>query len=109
MQTKSLENMKKPLRIYIPAAWKTVQGFVAFKVCIYYQRHYWVVWRRFRSFDILHKKLEALKFYSQELRSYPHPRSLKSISNLAKQRGVEAGFEYAEALTIIKKNFIICM
>ncbi len=49
------------------------------------------------------QKLKALKCYSQEMRKYPHPRSYKSIENLAKQRGSAVGLLRAEAFSIIRK------
>lgn len=48
-------------------------------------------------------KLEAMKAYESELRSYPHPRSLKGIEALARKRGLEAGVEYAEAYKLIRE------
>lgn len=49
------------------------------------------------------KKLKALKAYRSELREFPHPRSLKSVENLAKIRGAEAGIELAEAFELIRE------
>jgi len=51
----------------------------------------------------LGKKLKALKAYRSELREFPHPRSLKSVENLAKIRGAEAGIETAEAFEQIRE------
>jgi len=48
-------------------------------------------------------KIKALKFYKSEIEEYPHPRSIKSIENLAIQRGIEAGLDKAEAFQLIRK------
>ena len=45
----------------------------------------------------LTKKIELLKFYKDELRNYPHSRSIKSVKSLASYRGVSCGVKYAEA------------
>lgn len=42
-------------------------------------------------------KLDALKEYKSEMRSWPHARSLSSIEHLAKWRGASVGLEAAEA------------
>ncbi len=50
-------------------------------------------------------KKMALDLYSEELRSYPHPRSLEAILNLSRYRGSAIGLAYAEAFEIIwQKN-----
>jgi len=48
------------------------------------------------------KKIAALKIYSEELREFPHPRSLEGIRILAQYRGMEAGYQYAEAFQLIR-------
>lgn len=48
-------------------------------------------------------KIKALKFYKTEIGTFPHPRSLVSIKNLAVQRGIEAGLKKAEAFHLIRK------
>ncbi|WP_456392071.1 PIG-L deacetylase family protein [Persephonella sp.] len=56
-------------------------------------------------FDIektLELKLKAMSAYEMELREYPHPRSLEGIKIKAGQRGIEAGFYYAEAFELIR-------
>lgn len=42
------------------------------------------------------KKLEAMSFYSSEIRDAPHPRSLDVIKSLASLRGSEIGADFAE-------------
>ena len=50
----------------------------------------------------LQYKINAFKIYKTELKKFPHPRSLKSIENLAIQRGIESGLIKAEAFQLIK-------
>jgi LmbE family N-acetylglucosaminyl deacetylase len=51
----------------------------------------------------LSEKKEMLTIYKDELRAYPHPRSLKGAETLAYYRGMESGFEAAEAFEIIRE------
>lgn len=53
--------------------------------------------------DFIDKKVEILKVYKQELRKYPHPRSLKGVRTLAQYRGIEAGCNFAEAFQLIRQ------
>ena len=41
-------------------------------------------------------KIDSLKFYKEELRNYPHSRSITAIKALASVRGVSCGVKYAE-------------
>ncbi len=51
----------------------------------------------------LDDKLKAMACYKSEIRPYPHPRSLESLSVLAKKRGTEAGLLAAEAFYLIRE------
>jgi LmbE family N-acetylglucosaminyl deacetylase len=53
----------------------------------------------------LDRKLAALKAYRSELRSFPHPRSIKGVEALARWRGVSVGVDAAEAF-IVGRNII---
>jgi N-acetylglucosamine malate deacetylase 1 len=53
----------------------------------------------------LSKKLEALNAYADELRPFPHPRSLKAVSALAHWRGATVGVEAAEAF-VLGRNIV---
>ena len=55
--------------------------------------------------NYMKKKREALKCYETEKRIYPHPRSEDSLIVLAKKRGIEIGFEYAEAFMVLRKKW----
>ena len=48
------------------------------------------------------KKLEVLKIYQDELRAYPHPRSMAGVKILAAYRGMEVGYRYAEAFQTVR-------
>lgn len=50
--------------------------------------------------DTIEKKLEALKCYQEEMRNFPHSRSLQSIEALAKYRGASVGKHAAEAFYV---------
>lgn len=50
----------------------------------------------------LSKKVEALSVYEDEMRPWPHARSLKAIEHLARWRGANVGFEAAEAYSLAK-------
>ncbi len=51
----------------------------------------------------IEKKIKYLKIYKNEIRKYPHSRSLKSIKILAKYRGTQIGAKYAEAFYILRE------
>ena len=53
--------------------------------------------------DHLNEKLEIMKFYESEIGLFPFPRSIESISSLAKSRGTQAGFKAAEAFYLLKE------
>ena len=50
----------------------------------------------------MERKLAALRCYQEELRSFPHPRSIEAVMALAAYRGAAAGFEAAEAFDIVR-------
>jgi LmbE family N-acetylglucosaminyl deacetylase len=49
-------------------------------------------------------KLKLLKFYKDELRTYPHSRSIKGVNALAKYRGVSSGYKFAEGFVLGRKK-----
>jgi N-acetylglucosamine malate deacetylase 1 len=48
------------------------------------------------------KKRRALQAYAEEMRSFPHPRSLEAISALEQWRGATAGLACAEAFMVLR-------
>jgi LmbE family N-acetylglucosaminyl deacetylase len=53
--------------------------------------------------DYLDKKLDAMSFYSTQVKEFPHPRSLEAIKSLAKLRGSTIGVDAAEAFSLIRR------
>ncbi|MFA6405689.1 MAG: PIG-L family deacetylase [Candidatus Paceibacterota bacterium] len=53
--------------------------------------------------DFIDRKIEILRIYKDEMRSYPHPRSYEGVQILAKFRGMTVGYKYAEAFEVIRK------
>ena len=49
------------------------------------------------------QKLAALKIYEQEMKSWPHARSIEAIEHLARWRGASAGLEMAEAFVLLRE------
>ncbi len=50
--------------------------------------------------EYLIKKLDALKIYQSEIRSFPHPRSFEAVRYLAQWRGATVGCSAAEAFML---------
>ena len=48
-------------------------------------------------------KIRAAKAYKSEISSWPHPRSINGIKNLAKYRGQNVGLKYAEAFFLLRQ------
>ena len=48
-------------------------------------------------------KIRSAKAYKGEITSWPHPRSLNGIKNLAKYRGQSVGVKYAEAFYLLRE------
>ncbi len=53
----------------------------------------------------LPRKLAAMRCYRRELRPFPHPRSLKGLQILAAKRGMEIGFDAAEAFMLLRDEW----
>ncbi len=53
--------------------------------------------------DTLSTKLEALEIYHEEMREFPHARSVEGVTALARWRGVTVGVEAAEAFVLGRK------
>ena len=48
-------------------------------------------------------KKKALSIYKTEIRSYPHPRSLRAINIIAERWGIVSGFNAAEAFCLVRQ------
>ena len=53
--------------------------------------------------NTLSLKVKALNIYKNEMRAYPHPRSIKAIESLSFWRGSTIGFKAAEAFIVGRK------
>lgn len=51
----------------------------------------------------LQYKLRAMKAYKDELREFPHPRSLEALEIIAKRWGSVSGFKAAEAFCLVRQ------
>lgn len=51
----------------------------------------------------LDSKLAALEAYAVEMRPWPHPRSAKAVTALARTRGATVGLEAAEAFEVLRE------
>jgi LmbE family N-acetylglucosaminyl deacetylase len=58
----------------------------------------------FVSLDQKHMtaKLNAMSFYQSEVYDFPHPRSIQGIEILARYRGMQAGYQFAEAFSVVR-------
>ena len=53
--------------------------------------------------EFIEKKIDILrKAYRDELRQFPHPRSVQGVKILAQYRGMEVGYKSAEAFQIVR-------
>ncbi len=55
--------------------------------------------------DTINLKLKALRAYKDELKSWPHPRSIQGVDHLTRWRGATIGVEAAEAF-MLGRNII---
>lgn len=55
--------------------------------------------------EFLDRKIEAMTAYTRELRKFPHPRSAKGVEVLAQKRGMEIGFQAAEAFAVVRDQW----
>lgn len=53
--------------------------------------------------DFIERKREALQCYTTEVRTWPHPRSIKAVAMLARLRGSECGRDAAESLCLLRE------
>jgi LmbE family N-acetylglucosaminyl deacetylase len=53
--------------------------------------------------DTFLKKMQALESYSEEMREFPHARSIKAVESLAEFRGSTIGRAKAEAFSVVRQ------
>ena len=51
-------------------------------------------------------KINALKEYQNEMRSWPHSRSIETVGHLMRWRGSTVGLEAAESFEVIREILI---
>lgn len=56
--------------------------------------------------DYLSRKIRAMEAYVREMCQFPHPRSATGIEVLAQKRGMEVGFQAAEAFMLIREEWV---
>jgi hypothetical protein len=47
-------------------------------------------------------KIEAMEIYEDEVRPWPHPRSLEALRTIARRWGSVCGLDYAEAFELVR-------
>lgn len=52
--------------------------------------------------DTIENKISALKIYKDEMRAFPHPRSLKSVEINAQKWGSVSNINFAEAFELVR-------
>lgn len=55
--------------------------------------------------NFIETKIAALKAYQKELKKYPHPRSEEGVKILAQYRGMESGYQFAEAFQLFRELY----
>ena len=48
-------------------------------------------------------KIKAVKQYTEIIKKYPHPRSIKNLQTLARYRGAQSGLNLAEAFMLVRE------
>ena len=54
----------------------------------------------------LNQQVLALQCYRNEIKDYPHPRSIEGLKAYAQFRGIQSGFKYAEAFMVMKDVWV---
>ena len=87
----ALNQVKDVLSCEIPSSteWKFTEAF---------QPNYFIVLNE----SELQLKIKALLDYESEVREFPFPRSSRGIKALSEYRGMQSGFEFAEAFQLIR-------
>ena len=52
--------------------------------------------------EYMKRKIKALRYYKNEIRNYPFPRSVLGIETQARYRGMQSGLEFAEAFELVR-------
>ena len=95
-RTISSYKVPKVLSYEVPSSTDIAPPFAEFA----FQPNYYV-----NVSDHLDAKCRAMNFYREELKEFPHPRSLDGIRTLAGKRGMEVGFHAAEAFLLLRDEW----
>jgi len=85
---------------------ETVKTIYSFEVLSSTEWNYPTTFSPNVFFDIsktIDKKIEAMKCYKNEIREFPHPRSIETIKSNAKTYGSKIGLKYAEPFEMIRQ------
>lgn len=88
-----------------PIKGETVRGIYSFEILSSTEWSYPLCFSPNVFYDIsgtIDSKLRALEEYKNELKGYPHPRSLEGIKLTAKNWGMKVGLEYVEAFKLVR-------
>jgi LmbE family N-acetylglucosaminyl deacetylase len=91
-----------------PYAYKFIKTILSFEVPSSTESNFLKKHKKFQPnyfIDIsntIKKKIKAIKIYKDELRKFPHPRSIKYIKSLSEVRGGSAGVKSAEAFEVVR-------
>ena len=65
---------------------------------------HWLIYHLFMAnLRFINLKLDVLRIYKNEMRPFPHPRSIEGVKVLAKFRGMNIGATAAEAFVLERK------
>lgn len=84
---------KEVLMYEIPSS--TTQSFNNNFKCNYYEK---------LDFKHVEAKIKTMEMYTNEMREFPNPRSVKGLMTYAQFRGMECGEQYAEGFQILYKK-----
>lgn len=92
----SSHKVKKLLAYEVPSSTDIAPPFPEYA----FQANYYV-----NAAAFIGKKIDAMKAYVREMKKFPHPRSERGIQVFAEKRGMEIGFEAAEAFMVIREEW----
>lgn len=85
------QSIKKILCFEIPSSSEWILGNKSFKPNYY-----------INITGQIEDKIKSLKFYENEIRKFPHSRSIEGVRSIAKFRGLSCGLKYAEGFLLVR-------
>jgi LmbE family N-acetylglucosaminyl deacetylase len=92
----SRHKVKRLLAYEVPSSTDIAPPFPEYA----FQPNYYV-----NASGFIDRKIDALRAYVREMKEFPHPRSAKGLRVFAEKRGMEIGFEAAEAFMVIREEW----